>query len=292
MLDTLLPVLTEIVLTPWGLAVLGLCVGSFLNVVVHRLPLMLEAQWKIDAAAMLEQTMPASVGTPTEVISLSKPRSRCPACGHQIRWFENIPVVSWLLLRGKCSACGTGISVRYPLIELATAALFAACGWHFGSASTTLLWCGFVATLVAAAAIDWDTTLLPDDLTLPLLWAGLVASALGWNLQVADAVWGAVAGYLSLWSVYWLFKLTTGKEGMGYGDFKLLAALGAWLGAPMILPIVLGSSVIGAVVGIGMKVSGKLREGVYVPFGPFLAGAGLVVTLAGSARVMSWLGWA
>jgi len=291
--DTLLPALAEIFLTPWGLAVLGLCVGSFLNVVIHRLPLMLEAQWKLDAAAMLEQTVPATVGDPAQVVSLSKPRSRCPKCGHQIRWFENIPLVSWLVLRGKCSACGTGISVRYPLVELATAALFAACGWRFGYQPTTLLWCGFVAVLVAATMIDWDTTLLPDDITLPLLWAGLVAASLGWGgLPLKDALWGAVTGYLSLWSVYWLFKLTTGKEGMGYGDFKLLAALGAWLGWSMILPIVLGSSVIGAIVGIGMKVTGQLREGVYVPFGPFLAGAGLVVTLAGSQQVMQWLGWA
>ncbi len=289
MFDALLPVLTEIILTPWGLAVLGLCVGSFLNVVIHRMPLMLERQWQEDARATL-----ALPDAPTEQaeLTLSKPASRCPSCGHQILWYENIPLLSWLALRGKCSACGTRISVRYPLIELGTAALFAACGWHFGPEPTTLLWCGFVATLVAAAAIDWDTTLLPDDLTLPLLWAGLVVAALGWNLPVKDAIWGAVAGYLSLWSVYWLFKLTTGKEGMGYGDFKLLAALGAWLGAPMILPIVLGSSVIGAVIGIGMKVTGQLREGVYVPFGPFLAGAGLVVTLAGATRVMGWMGWA
>jgi leader peptidase (prepilin peptidase)/N-methyltransferase len=241
---------------------------------------------------VLGQTMPAGVAAPTEVYSLSKPRSRCPSCGHQIRWFENIPLLSWLALRGKCSACGTGISVRYPLIELLTAALFAACGWRFGAQPTTLLWCGFVAVLVAASAIDWDTTLLPDDLTLPLLWAGLVASGLGWNLPLADALWGAVAGYLSLWSVYWLFKLATGKEGMGHGDFKLLAAMGAWLGAPMVLPIVLGSSIIGAVVGIGMKLSSSLREGVYVPYGPFLAGAGLVVTIAGSQEVLGWLGWA
>ncbi len=288
--DNFLPVLTEIVLTPWGLAALGLCVGSFLNVVIHRMPQMLERQWKADARGILELPEPADAASLP--LTLSKPASRCPACGHAIRWYENIPLISWLVLRGKCSACGTGISVRYPLIELLTAVLFAACGWRFGAQPTTLLWCGFVAVLVAAAAIDWDTTLLPDDLTLPLLWAGLIAAALGWNLPLKDALWGAVAGYLSLWSVYWLFKLTTGKEGMGYGDFKLLAAMGAWLGWPMVLPIVLGSSIIGAVVGIGMKVTGQLREGVYVPYGPFLAGAGLLVTLAGSDRVMQWLGWA
>ena len=296
--DQFLPVLTEIVLTPWGLAVLGLCVGSFLNVVIHRLPKMLEQQWQADARAVLagaeDHTDAGATAQPGEAehLTLSKPASRCPQCGHAIRWYENIPLISWLVLRGKCSACRTPISVRYPLVELATGALFAACHWRFGAEPTTLLWCGFVAVLVAAALIDWDTTLLPDDLTLPLLWAGLVAAALGWNLPLKEALWGAVAGYLSLWSVYWLFKLTTGKEGMGYGDFKLLAALGAWLGWTMILPIVLASSVIGAVIGIVMKVSGQLREGVYIPYGPFLAGAGLVVTFAGPQRVLQWLGWA
>lgn len=286
--DSMLSALTDILLTPWGLAVLGLCVGSFLNVVIHRLPKMLEQQWQADARGVLALPEVAVA----ERMTLARPASRCPACGHAIRWYENIPLASWLALRGRCSACRTPISVRYPLIELVTAALFAACAWRFGNQPTTLLWCGFVAVLVAATAIDWDTTLLPDDLTLPLLWAGLVAAALGWNLSLQDALWGAVAGYLSLWSVYWLFKLTTGKEGMGYGDFKLLAALGAWLGWSMVLPIILASSVIGAIVGIGLKVSGQLREGVYVPYGPFLAGAGLVVTFAGAPTVLSWLGWA
>ncbi len=277
----------EIVLSPWGLLILGLVIGSFLNVVIHRLPLMLEQQWRLDAAAMLELPEPEQAP-----LTLSKPASRCPSCGHVIRWYENIPLVSWLVLRAKCSACGTRISVRYPLIELATGLLFMACGWQFGAQPTTLLWCGFVAVLVAAAAIDWDTTLLPDDLTLPLLWAGLVAAGLGWSgLPLKDALWGAVAGYLSLWSVYWVFKLATGKEGMGFGDFKLLAALGAWLGWSMILPIVLASSILGAIVGIGMKLSGSLREGRYIPYGPFLAGAGLVVLFAGHEQVMAWFGW-
>jgi leader peptidase (prepilin peptidase)/N-methyltransferase len=279
--------LLAFITTPWGLAVIGLCVGSFLNVVIHRMPLILERQWRADSAAMLD--LPTQEEAP---LSLSKPDSRCPSCGHTIRWYENIPLASWLALRGKCSGCGTRISVRYPLIELLTAGLFVACGWRFGSTPTALLWCGFVAVLVAASAIDWDTTLLPDDLTLPLLWAGLIASALGWTVPLHEAVWGAVAGYLSLWSVYWLFKLTTGKEGMGFGDFKLLAALGAWLGWQMVLPIVLASSVIGAVVGIAMKLSSTLREGHYVPYGPFLGGAGLVVMLAGPQRVLGWLGWA
>src|SRR5574343_714403 len=296
--DLLWSFLTDVVLTPWGLGILGLCVGSFLNVVIHRMPQMMEQQWQAEARSVLNlpeaepasKAEPASEGAPA--LSLSKPASRCPSCGHAIRWYENIPVIRWLALRGKCSSCGTRISLRYPFLELATAALFAACAWRFGNQPTTLLWCGFVAALVAASAIDWDTTILPDSITLPLLWAGLVIAGLGWNLPLNEALWGAVAGYMSLWSVYWLFKLTTGKEGMGYGDFKLLAALGAWLGWQMILPIVLGSSIIGAVIGIGMKLSSQLREGVYVPYGPFLAGAGLVVTLAGSARVLGWLGWA
>ena len=209
-----------------------------------------------------------------------------------ITWAENIPVLSYMGLRGCCAGCKTRISPRYPLVEIFTGVLFAAVGWRFGTQPTTLLWCFLVATLIALAGIDWDTTLLPDSLTLPLLWAGLLTSVLGWTIPLPHAVWGAVVGYLSLWSVYWLFKLTTGKEGMGFGDFKLLAALGAWLGWQMILPIVLGASVIGAIAGIAMKASSRLREGRYVPFGPFLAGSGIVVMLAGKQRVLGWLGWA
>lgn len=277
----------ELMLSPFVLAWLGLMIGSFLNVVIHRVPLMMERAWKLDSA----ETLGVTVDAPP-LITLSTPRSRCPSCGHAITWYENIPVLSYAWLRGRCSACKTAISARYPLIELFTGALFAAIGWKFGAVPAALLWCGFAATLVALAGIDWDTTLLPDSLTLPLLWAGLVVSALGWTIPLHSALWGAVVGYLSLWSVYWLFKLTTGKEGMGFGDFKLLAALGAWLGLKMILPVVLAASIIGAIVGIGMKFGGQLREGRYVPFGPFLAGAGLVVMLAGQARVLRWLGWA
>lgn len=279
-----------ILMSPWGLGLLGLCVGSFLNVVIHRIPLMLERAWREEGAQALGV---AATTEDQEPLTLSKPASRCPHCGHQIRWFENVPLISWLGLRGKCSVCKAPISIRYPLIELTTAALFVGCWWRFGEAPTTLLWSGFVAMLLAAAAIDWDTTLLPDNLTQPLLWGGIIVATLGWGqVSLTDAVWGATAGYLSLWSVYWLFKLTTGKEGMGFGDFKLLAALGAWLGWQMVLPIVLGSSLIGAIVGIGMKLSGGLREGRYVPYGPFLAGAGFVVLFAGPDTVMGWLGWA
>lgn len=277
----------EALLSPAVLALLGLCIGSFINVVVHRLPIMLERGWRQDSADMLGVKI-----DDTEAITLASPRSRCLSCGHRISWAQNIPVLSYLWLRGRCAACRSPISPRYPLIEVLTGLLFGVIGWRFGASSESLLWCGFAAVLVALAGIDWDTTLLPDNLTLPLLWAGLVASALGWTIALPEALWGAVAGYLSLWSVYWLFKLSTGKEGMGFGDFKLLAALGAWLGLKMVLPVVLAASVLGAIVGIGMKFGGALREGRYVPFGPFLAGAGLAVLLAGQTRVLGWLGWA
>jgi leader peptidase (prepilin peptidase) / N-methyltransferase len=297
-------------LSPLVLGLLGLCIGSFLNVVVHRLPLMMERQWWADMAHQLgdDESFKRSFGAepPKQLTAsaaelqknvdnlgpygLARPRSACPSCGHAIQWHENIPVVSWLLLKGRCSACKTPISPRYPLLELMTALLFAAAGWHFGAQPVVLAWCAVLATLVALAAIDWDTTLLPDSLTLPLLWAGLAAAALGWTIPLKQAVWGAAVGYLSLWSIYWFFKKATGKEGMGFGDFKLLAALGAWLGWQAILPIVLMASVIGAVVGIGMKLSGALRQGKYVPFGPFLAGGGVVVLLAGTDRVLGWIG--
>jgi leader peptidase (prepilin peptidase)/N-methyltransferase len=302
---------TELLLSPVALGVLGLVIGSFLNVVIHRLPLMLERQWWRDVAQQLADVdswrrvfrvaEPAPVtqaGTAVAksldglpALGIARPRSRCPSCGHDIAWHENIPLLGWLKLGGRCAACKARIPVRYPLVELATGALFAAVGWRFGPTAAAMLWCGAVAALVALAAIDWDTTVLPDALTLPLLWAGILAAALGYTIPLPTAVWGAVAGYLSLWSVYWLFKLTTGKEGMGYGDFKLLAALGAWLGWQMIVPIVLLASVIGAVVGIAMKMSSTLREGRYVPFGPFLAGAGIVVMLAGAPTVLRVLGW-
>jgi len=283
-MDTLL---IEAFFSPWTFALVGLCIGSFLNVVIHRLPLMLERSWKLDSADLLG----VKVDVPAEV-TLSAPRSRCPSCGHQIAWHENIPVLSYLRLGGKCSACHARISPRYPAFEIITALLFAGLAWRLGAHPSTLAWCAFASVLVALAGIDWDTTLLPDSLTLPLLWGGLIASAVGLTVPLSAAVWGAVAGYLSLWSVYWLFKLATGKEGMGHGDFKLLAALGAWLGVSMVLPVVLGASVIGAIVGIGMKLASNLREGRYVPFGPFLAGSGLAVLFIGSPTILDWLGWA
>ena len=278
----------DALLSPAVLALFGLCIGSFLNVVIHRLPLILEHGWRNEAADLLGVAVePAK----EDRIGLATPRSRCPSCGHTIAWHENIPLLSYLWLRGRCSACKAWISPRYPIVELLTALLFAAIAYRYDARPVSLLWCAFAAVLVALAAIDWDTTLLPDGLSLPLLWGGLIASALGWTIALPSALWGVVAGYLSLWSVYWLFKLTTGKEGMGYGDFKLLAALGAWLGWPMLPQIVLGASLIGTVIGVAMKMNSSLREGRYVPFGPFLAGSGLVVMLAGSERVLGWLGW-
>lgn len=280
-------------LSPVALALYGLCIGSFLNVVVHRLPLMLERAWRAESAELLGVTAAPLPGDDGRPLSLSRPRSRCPHCGHVLRWHENIPLLGWLRLGGRCAACRAPIGLRYPLVELGCGVLFAAIGVRFGPEPATLLWCGFAAVLLAASLIDWDTTLLPDAMTQPLTWAGLVGAALGWlPLSLSQALWGTVAGYLSLWSVYWLFKLVTGKEGMGAGDFKLLAALGAWLGPLMLLPVILGASVFGALVGIGMKLTASLREGRYVPFGPFLAGGGLVVMLAGSARVLRWMGWA
>ena len=274
----------------------GLLIGSFLNVVIYRLPKMMEQQWASECAELTNQpTDSATAATAAgagEKISLTTPRSRCSTCGHRIAWYENIPLVSYAVLRGKCSACKTPFGVRYPAVELTCGLLFAWCAWRWGSSPATLAWCGFSAALLTLALIDWDTTLLPDDITLPLLWAGLIAAALQVNplVKLPEALWGAVAGYLSLWLVYWAFKLVTGKEGMGYGDFKLFAALGAWFGWTALVPIILMASVIGAVVGIAMKFSSGLREGGYIPFGPFLAGAGFTAMVFGPQAITGLIG--
>ena len=257
--------------------ILGLLIGSFLNVVVHRLPKMMERQWAAECAEL--------TGTPVKEeapFNLMVPRSRCPHCGHAISWYQNIPVVSYVLLGGRCASCKAAISARYPAVEMATGVLFFFCVWQWGATPTGMAWSAFSAILLTLALIDWDTTLLPDDLTLPLLWLGLLAAAMQWTpISLLTSFWGAVAGYLSLWSVFWAFKLATGKDGMGYGDFKLFAALGAWFGWPALIPMILIASVIGAIVGIAMKFSTGLREGGYVPFGPFLAGAGLTALFFG-----------
>jgi leader peptidase (prepilin peptidase) / N-methyltransferase len=272
-------------------ALLGLFIGSFLNVVIHRLPKMLEAQWAAECHQLIHPEEPPKEQTRYNLVV---PRSACPHCGHQIRWYENMPVISYLVLGGKCSNCKAKISMRYPFVELITGALYAYCAYRWGWSWQTAAWCAFCTALVALTFIDWDTTLLPDDITLPLVWLGLIVAALGWNTQVTlvSSVWGAVAGYLSLWSVYWLFKLVTGKEGMGYGDFKLFAALGAWFGWQALIPMILLASVIGAIVGIAMKLNSSLREGGYVPFGPFLAGAGVVSLIFGSGSILRVIGLA
>ncbi len=268
------------------IGIFGMLVGSFLNVLIYRLPKMLEKQWAAECASLSGKELPTA-----EPFNLMVPRSRCPQCNHQIRWYENMPVISFLLLRGRCSSCGASIGWRYPLIELACGLAFAGCAWRWGLTPSTAVWCGFCATVLALAAIDWDTTLLPDDLTLPLVWGGLCSAALSWSgTALPDALWGAVAGYLSLWLVYWSFKLATGKEGMGYGDFKLYAALGAWFGWQALIPIILMASIIGAIIGIGMKLSSGLREGGYVPFGPFLALAGLTALVVTPTEMMNWIG--
>lgn len=267
--------------------VVGLCIGSFLNVVIHRLPRIMEQEWREQCADICGN----SASTADEPLGLARPRSRCPHCGHGITALENIPLISYfLILKGKCSACGTPISLRYPLVELFTAVASAFVVWHFGptmQAAGALL---LVWALIALTAIDIDTQLLPDAITLPLLWLGLVFNLQGTFTDLSSAVIGAMAGYLVLWSVFWLFKLATGKDGMGYGDFKLLAALGAWLGWQMLPAIILLSSVVGAIVGIGLIVAARQGRNVPIPFGPYLAAAGAIALFWGKTLTSSYLG--
>jgi leader peptidase (prepilin peptidase) / N-methyltransferase len=266
--------------------ILGLLVGSFLNVVIYRLPKMMEKQWATEVAEFKGDTAPNEA-----TFNLMLPRSCCTKCSHQIQWYENIPVLSYLFLHGKCSACKTSISLRYPIIELVTGALFFYCIWHWDLTPTGLAWCAFSAALLSLSMIDWDTTLLPDDMTLPLLWAGLLLAAMKVTaVSLESSVWGAAAGYFSLWLIYWIFKLITGKEGMGYGDFKLFAALGAWFGWQALIPIILMASVIGAIVGIALKFSSNLREGGYIPFGPFLGLAGFSAMFFGPQAILKLVG--
>ncbi|HKB60756.1 MAG TPA: A24 family peptidase [Gallionellaceae bacterium] len=267
--------------------VLGLMVGSFLNVVIHRLPVMLEREWQAQCAELSGKPLEAQPR-----YNLMVPGSACPHCGHKITALENIPVISYLLLRGKCRGCGAAISARYPIVEALTGVLSAAAAWHFGFGmpalgSLLLLW-----ALIALTFIDVDTQLLPDAITLPLLWLGLMFAFGGAFTDLRSAVIGAIAGYLALWSVYWLFKLATGKEGMGYGDFKLLAALGAWLGWQMLPLIILLSAVVGAVVGIGLMVAARHGRNVPIPFGPYLAGGGLIALTWGHDITRSYLQFA
>lgn len=273
--------------------VLGLLVGSFLNVVIYRLPVMMQRAWKRDSVAYLREQGYAlkEIPEPDEPrFNLMLPRSRCRQCGHAITALENIPLVSYLALRGRCRGCGTSIGIRYPLVELVTGLAFGYCGYRWGLGYTAAAWAGFCAVMIALVMIDWDTTLLPDDMTLPLLWAGLLMAWSGTiGTTLSDALAGAMVGYIALWSVCALFKLVTGKDGMGHGDFKLLAALGAWLGLGAILPIVLLSSILGAIIGLGLKFSKRLREGGYMPYGPFLGGAGIVVLVLGTDAINGWV---
>jgi len=256
----------------------ALLIGSFLNVVIHRLPRMMEADWQAQAAELRGETVPER-----EPYNLLRPRSCCPQCNTPIAAWHNVPVFSWLLLKGRCAQCATPISARYPLVELLTAALAVAAVARYGATAAGAGALLVVFFLVSLTFIDLDTQLLPDDLTLPLLWLGLGFNLWGVFVPLQDAVVGAMLGYGILWSIYWLFKLVTGKEGMGYGDFKLLAALGAWFGWQALPPIILLSAGVGAVVGILMIVVLRHRREVPIPFGPYLAGAGLLVLLMPSA---------
>ena len=259
-----------------GAALLGPVIGSFLNVVIHRLPKMMEAEWRAQCAE-LAGTAVADTGS----YNLLVPGSHCPKCNAPLKAQHNIPLLSYAIQGGKCAFCGAGISARYPAVELITGLLSVAVAWHFGWGAAGVAALLLVWTLIALTFIDADTTFLPDDLTLPLLWAGLLVNAFGVFTPLRDAVLGAAAGYLALWSLYWLFKLATGKEGMGYGDFKLLAALGAWLGLKMLLPIVLLASVVGAVVGIVLIGLARRGKEIPIPFGPYLAAAGAIALFYG-----------
>ena len=267
-------------------AVIGLCIGSFLNVVIHRVPKMLEQGWRAQCAELAGEPPPESPR-----YNLIVPRSQCPECGHRIGALENIPVLSYLVLRGRCAACKHPISSRYPIVELVTAALTVAAIVRFGVSAEGLAACVYLWMLIALTFIDFDTQLLPDNLTLPLLWTGLLANLLGAvpSVTLRDAVVGAIAGYLVLWGVYWAFKLIRGKEGMGYGDFKLLAALGAWLGWKALVPIVALSSLVGAAIGIGLVVFKGRDHQVPLAFGPYLAIAGAIALFFGKQLISLYL---
>lgn len=298
-------------LSPLALGVLGLVIGSFLNVVIHRKPVLLERQWLNDAAQYLQDGTAmqrvlgpnrrrldelAGVGRTLEgelealpALSLSRPRSRCPTCARPIAWHENIPLFGWLRLGGKCAGCKSRISGRYPLVELLTGALFWAVAWRFGPSASTIVYCLAVAVLIAAAFIDFDTTLLPDDLTLPLIGLGLVAAWQQWiPVTLANAALGALFGYFALWAVAWLYRVLRGAEGMAEGDFKLLAGLGALLGWQALPSIILLSSVVGAAVGISMIVARRHERSVPIPFGPYLAGGGVAALFFGAQLGNLW----
>ncbi len=264
--------------------VLGLMVGSFLNVVIHRLPKMLEREWQAQCAELAGKPLKAQ-----PPYNLFVPRSACPHCGHKIGALENVPIISYLVLRGKCRGCRARISPRYPLVEAASGILSTYAAWHFGFGLAALAALLFVWALLALTFIDFDTQLLPDAITLPLLWLGLLFNLFATFANLRSAVIGAVAGYLVLWSVYWLFKLIRGKEGMGFGDFKLLAAIGAWLGWQMLPLVILLSSLVGAIAGGALMLLARHGRDVPIPFGPYLAGAGLIALFWGTSLLQGYL---
>jgi leader peptidase (prepilin peptidase) / N-methyltransferase len=265
--------------------ILGLMIGSFLNVVIHRLPKMMEREWHANCLELQGKEVPEQAK-----YTIVTPRSACPNCGHQITAMENIPIISWLMLGGKCKGCKAKISVRYPLVEALTGALLGLVAYRYGYTYTTLFASIFTLALITLTFIDFDTQLLPDDITLPLLWLGLLFNLNGGFTDLKSAVLGAIFGYLILWSVYWLFKIVTGKEGMGYGDFKLLAAIGAWFGWQMLPAVILLSSVVGAVIGIGMIMFRGKSGGTAIPFGPFLALGGIAALFFGRQLASFYLG--
>ncbi|NOU01747.1 MAG: prepilin peptidase [Gallionella sp.] len=279
--------------------ILGLMVGSFLNVVIHRLPKMLELGWREQCSELTQSEDSESnlaitshtpiAAAPTPTYNLVVPRSACPSCHHAITAMENIPIVSYLFLRGKCKGCGTRISPRYPIVEAVSGALCALAATHFGYGMASIGAILLIWALLALTAIDFDTMLLPDDITLPLVWAGLLFNLFGTFTDLQSAVIGAVIGYLVLWGVYWLFKLTTGREGMGYGDFKLLSALGAWFGWQMLPLILVLSSLVGAIIGISLIVLFKHGRNIPIPFGPYLAGGGLIALFWGQTLTHQYL---
>jgi len=267
------------------ITILGLLVGSFLNVVIYRLPEMMKRSWLQQCAELRGETAEA-----LPAFNLFTPRSTCPHCGHKISAWENIPIISYLVLRGRCSRCHARISPRYPIIEALTALMSGFVAWHYGYGFVAFAALIFVWSLIALAVIDLNTQLLPDDITLPLLWIGLLVNINQGFTDIQAAVIGAIAGYLSLWSIYWCFKLITGKEGMGYGDFKLLAVIGAWLGWSMLPVVILLSSLVGALVGIGLILAAKLNRNIPIPFGPYLVGGALIALFWGEELVHIYLG--
>ncbi|MEK7303294.1 MAG: A24 family peptidase [Pseudomonadota bacterium] len=258
------------------ITIIGLMVGSFLNVVIYRLPEMMKRNWLQQCAELHGKAIET---LPT--FNLITPRSACPHCGHKITALENIPIISYLALRGRCSQCQARISPRYPIVEAVTALMSGFVAWHFGYSLITIAVLIFVWSLIALAVIDLNTQLLPDDITLPLLWLGVLVNMNDGFTDLHSAIIGVMAGYLSLWSIYWCFKLITGKEGMGYGDFKLLAAIGAWLGWSMLPIVILFSSLVGAIAGVGLIFAAKLKKNIPIPFGPYLVGGALIALFWG-----------